>query len=257
MRKPRLLVTGSSGLVSRTTLPALAQQFDICGLDASPPPGDPLIRKADIANVEQVSRVFQEFSPIEFVLHLAADARADADWQSALTTNIHGTWNVFSVAIESKVQRVVFASSNHATGYYEGVPPTLHRQVAPLPIRVNDPVRPDGPYGISKVAGEAIARYFHDHDGLEAACLRIGSVISGDDPSIGERHLSTWLSHRDLIQLVLRAFLAKEHFPGFGIYYGVSANSRRFWDISNAQIELGYNPVDDASRFMNSTPVSE
>ena len=56
---------------------------------------------------------------------------------------------------------------------------------------------------------------------------------------------STWLSHRDLLQLVKCSLTADVE---FGIYYGVSDNRKRFWDISNAERELGYRPQDDASR---------
>lgn len=247
MGKPRLLITGANGLIGQIMTLHLGSVFDICGLDIAPFPTDSFIRKANIANEDQVRAVFDEFSPVAYVLHLAANSSANADWQSVLMSNIHGTWNVFSIASQNKVKRVVFASSNHATGYYEGIPPTLHRQPRPPTIRVNNPVRPDGPYGISKIAGEAVARYFYDHHNLEAVCLRIGSVLKDDDPTKEDRHRSTWLSHQDLKHLIRRALLANENFPGFGIYYGVSRNGRRFWDISNAETELGFHPKDDAS----------
>ena len=75
-------------------------------------------------------------------------------------------------------------------------------------------------------------------------CLRIGSVTKDDDPRIDPRFKSTWLSHRDLVQLVRKSLTADVK---FGIYYGVSNNAKRFWDISNAEAELGYHPEDDAS----------
>jgi nucleoside-diphosphate-sugar epimerase len=249
MSKPRLLITGVNGLIGQIIISHLASAFDICGLDIAPSPNDSFIREADVASEEHIREVFDEFFPIGYVLHLAANPNADADWQSVLTSNIHGTWNIFSLAGQNKVKRVVFASSNHATGYYEGIPASLHRQTRPPTIRVNDPIRPDGPYGISKVAGEAIARYFYDHHHLQAVCLRIGSVLEDDNPTRQHRYLSTWLSHQDLKHLILRALLADENFPGFGIYYGVSRNGRRFWDISNAEAEIGFDPKDDASMF--------
>jgi nucleoside-diphosphate-sugar epimerase len=246
MGKPRLLITGARGLIGQILMPHLGCVFDVCGLDIAPSISDSLIRQADISNEDQVRAVFDEFSPVDYVLHLAANSSAAADWKSVLMSNIHGTWNVFSIASQNKVKRVVFASSNHTTGYYEGIPPTLHRQPVPPTIRVNDPIRPDGPYGISKIAGEAVARYFYDCNNLEAVCLRIGSVLKDDNPTNEERLSSTWLSHQDLKHLIRRALLTEEFFSGFGIYYGVSRNGRRFWDISNAKIELGYHPVDDA-----------
>jgi nucleoside-diphosphate-sugar epimerase len=131
------------------------------------------------------------------------------------------------------------------TGAYEGLPPGLHLRQNPEKITVDDPIRPDGFYGVSKAAGEAIARMYFEVYGIESICLRIGSVIREDDPGINPRFGSTWLSHRDLIQLV-RKSLSTE--ASFGIYYGVSNNAKRFWDISNAEAELGYHPEDDASK---------
>ncbi len=73
----------------------------------------------------------------------------------------------------------------------------------------------------------------------------MGSVLEDDDPSKEERLLSTWLSHRDLIQLFQKSIVANVE---YGIYYGVSNNAKRFWDLSNAKKDLGYMPVDDASK---------
>jgi len=78
-------------------------------------------------------------------------------------------------------------------------------------------------------------------------CLRLGSVLADDDPSRSDRHTRTWLSHRDLIQLVGKALSCS---IGFGVYYGVSENSGRIWDIELARREIGYSPVDNASRFV-------
>lgn len=247
MSKPGLLITGANGLIGKILIPHLIEAFDLRGLDVRPSSTSSLIREADIRKEEEVREVFQSISPVNYVVHLAANSSADADWQSVLMSNIHGTWNVFSLASRHKVKRVVFASSAHATGYYEGRPPELHLQDLPAAIRVSDPVRPDGPYGISKIAGEAIARYFYDRHRLEAVCLRIGSVLEDDDPTKKDRYLSTWLSHQDLVRLIRRSLLADKNFPGFGIYYGVSKNRRRFWEISNAEQELGFHPNDDAS----------
>ena len=85
---------------------------------------------------------------------------------------------------------------------------------------------------------------YHELHGLESVCLRIGSVLKDDDPTKNARSQSTWLSHRDLVQLVKKSLLAEVK---FAIYYGVSNNRKRFWDISNAMAEIGYQPEDDAS----------
>ncbi len=244
--KKMLLITGIHGLIGSLLTPHLQQSYTVCGLDRREGgSGLPLIR-ADLSHPKQVDLVFKTFHPVQDVLHLAADPRVDAPWEGVLRDNIQGTWHLYEAAAKAGVRRVVFASSNHVTGCYEGMPPRLHRQKDPQKIKASDPPRPDGPYGISKLAGEGIARCFFDLHQIESVCLRIGSVLEDDDPTGEERHRSTWLSHRDLKQLVERAFTVEETFPGFGVYYRVSENTRRFWSLENARRDLGYQPLDNA-----------
>ena len=181
---------------------------------------------------------------IDVLIHMAGDPRDDAPWESILKSNIIGLRNIYEMAKRFSVPRVIFASSNHTTGCYEGIPRTLHKQQSPEMITMAHAIRPDGDYGSAKVYGEAVARQFYDLYGIESICLRIGTVREHDDPTRDERHMKTWLSHRDLIQLVQKAI---ESGVGFGIYYGVSNNTGRFWDISNAEKDLGYIPQDNAA----------
>ena len=247
-----VLVTGSAGRIGRILTDQLPSSMDLYGVDVLTPAGRPNSFRADISNYEQLWRVFEELPVIRYVVHLAADHRHDADWQSVLLNNIHGTHNVYEASRrKGGVERIVFASSNHVAGRYEFVDgsdePNLHRQPELPLIDISSAPRPDGYYGISKIAGEAMARYYFDAFGIQSVCLRIGSVTAHPGKPTEERHLSTWLSHRDLVQLTERAILAKESFPGFGIYYGISNNRRSFWSIENALKELGYSPKDDAS----------
>jgi hypothetical protein len=112
-------------------------------------------------------------------------------------------------------------------------------------VTLQDPIRPDSDYGTSKAFGEAVARQYHELYGIESVCLRIGTVLADDDPRKNKRFLKTWLSHDDLVQLVKKGISSEN--VKFGIYYGVSNNKGRFWDISNAEQELDFHPQDDAS----------
>ncbi|HTP02749.1 MAG TPA: NAD(P)-dependent oxidoreductase [Anaerolineales bacterium] len=245
-----VLITGSSGLVGRILWNGLAGSFEMFGLDRASPASAGNVFQADVTQADQVERVFERIQGLRYVIHLAGDARVDADWQSAFHVNIGGTQNVYAAAQRHSVQRVIFASSNHATGAYEGIPPTLHTRDNVRLITTQNPIRPDGFYGVSKAAGEAVARMYYELYGLESICLRIGSVNRADSPAGNPRLQSTWLSHRDLVQLVQRALLAD---VPFGIYYGVSDNRRRFWDISDAERDLDYHPRDDASMYGGDT----
>lgn len=249
MALPKLLITGCNGLVGKILWNALENEYDLYGLDISPGGKPDKVFQADISDLHQVQGAFNRIPSPVFILHLAGDPRVSAEWDSVLANNIGGTKNIYEAARRTGVKRIVFASSNHVTGAYEGFPPRLHLNQNEIMISSRDPIRPDSFYGASKAAGEALARMYYELFGIESICLRIGSVTKEDDPRLDPRYECTWLSQRDLIQLVRKSFLAQIE---FGIYYGVSNNARRFWDISNAESELDYRPQDNASeKFSN------
>ena len=241
----RLLITGVNGRIGTILRNAFHDIHDLYGLDRLGPFSDRVL-SADIAEYQQVAHVIKQFSPLDCIVHLAGNPSVTASWEEVLNTNIVGTRNIFEAAREFQVPRVIFASTNHVTGAYEGFAPNLylHTQPEPLKISPQDPIRPDSDYGVSKAFGEAVARYYCARWGIDAICLRIGAVLPNDDPTTDLHSRKIWLSHRDLVQLVEKCLATN---VTFGIYYGVSNNKGAFWDISNARIELGYEPLDDAS----------
>lgn len=137
------------------------------------------------------------------------------------------------------MKKIVFASTNHVTGFWEkeGVYTTPEM-----------PIRPDSLYAVSKVFGEALARYYVDQFNMSIICLRIGSFLGRDPPGpLSGRRLSTWISNRDIVQLIIRSI--ETDLP-FGIFYGISDNTRKIWDINNAKKLLGYAPQDNAENFV-------
>ena len=167
-------------------------------------------------------------------MHLAG-VPEEAAWDQVLPLNIEGCYNVFEAARRCGVKRVIFASSNHAVGF--------HRRERFIDNTV-DP-RPDSRYGVSKVFGEALGRLYADKYGLSVACLRIGTFRTPDRP-VDARQLLTWISHRDMVQLVRRCI----DYPNyhFVTVYGVSNNLRSRWDNTNVKF-LGYRPEDDSEIF--------
>lgn len=245
MDRMRLLITGINGLIGKVLHEALKEEHEVYGLDREEPFSQ-RVASADIAEYGQVAEVIKKFRPLDAIIHLAGDPRVDASWESVLSANIVGTRNIFEAAREFEVPRVIYASSNHTTGAYQGFEPATYTFTQPDPPMVSpqDPVRPDSEYGVSKVFGEALARYYSDRWGLKAICLRIGAVLKDDDPTKHSQNRRIWLSHRDMVQLVKKS-LATE--VVFGIYYGVSNNKGAFWDISNARADLSFEPVDDGA----------
>ncbi|MGE5375654.1 MAG: NAD-dependent epimerase/dehydratase family protein [Bacteroidota bacterium] len=241
----RILITGINGLIGNILHRALASKYEVYGLDQDEPFSD-RVGSADVSVYQQVAQVVEKFSPLDDIIHLAGNLSPTASWEDVLGANIVGTRNIFEAAREFRVPRVVYASSNHVTGGYEGIESNyfLHRQTEPVRIRTTDPVRPDSEYGVSKVFGESIGRYYCAKWAVEAICLRIGAVLKDDDPTQDARNLRIWLSHRDLVQLVEKSLLTN---VPYGIYYGISNNKGAFYDLTNARDELGFVPLDDAS----------
>ncbi len=231
-----VLITGASGRVGSFLRPALRPSYRLRLHQhrrriSSIAAGEEAVT-ADIQDLDAVMRLVQD---VDAVVHLAGEAGARADWAAVRGPNIDGTYNVFEAARRAGVGRVIFASTNHVMGMYD-------RDHA-WPIRPEQPVRPDGYYGVSKALGEALARLYADAFGMSMICLRIGWVLERPH---GEQGLRMWLSPRDLGQLVRCSLEASVR---FGLYYGVSNNRRAKWDISNAGRELGYHPEDDSELF--------
>jgi uronate dehydrogenase len=186
---------------------------------------------ADLADIDSA---LVALNGADAVVHLAGIPAEDS-FDRLLDPNFVGTYNVFEAARRQRVRRVVFASSNHATGMYP-----VGKRIGP-----DDPVRPDTLYGVSKVFGESLGRLYVDKHGLEVVCLRIGSFRERPQ---SWRELWTWLSHGDAVALFRTALSAPD--VGFITVYGVSANTRGWWDDSNAR-RLGYEPRDDAEQFVS------
>jgi nucleoside-diphosphate-sugar epimerase len=248
IQKPKLLITGINGTIGRTIHEPLSDSYDIYGLDLCEPFSNRVF-ESDISDFDQVLEIMRSLKPLPYVIHLAAESNATANWNSVLKPNIIGTRNVYEASKDVGVKRIIFASSNHVTGAYEGFAPHLHLHLhqEPEKVRISDPIRPDGDYGVSKAFGEAMARYYCARWGIESICLRIGTVRDDDDPTSDARVMKTWLSKIDLIHLIEKSLVAN---VSFGIYYGVSNNLGAFWDISNARTDLDYSPKDNASKFL-------
>jgi uronate dehydrogenase len=184
---------------------------------------------ADLSDFEAVSNAVKG---CDAIIHMGGQG-VEAAWNTILNANIVGSYNIYEAARQHGVKRIVYASSVHAIGYYE-----RHET-----IDGNVPTRPDSLYGVSKTFVENLARYYFDKFGIETVSLRIGS--SFPEPT-DRRHLITWLSYNDCRQLVEKSLSAER--VGFMVAYGMSDNSRAFWDNRTAA-SLGYAPQDSADDY--------
>ncbi|MGE0153528.1 MAG: NAD-dependent epimerase/dehydratase family protein [Reyranellaceae bacterium] len=233
----RVLITGASGRVAREIRPLLAERYRFRLLQR---PGEPALAGTGrddeivVGDILSAADMRRAVEGVDAVIHLAAAVSMTAPWDDALNLNVAGTYNVLEAMRAAGVRRLVHASSNHATGFWETVGAGCDSAT---------PLRGDSYYGASKAMSEILVRLYVDLHGISAICLRIGSFRKEPEDA---RQLSTWISPRDLAQMVWRAI---ESPLDWGVFYGISGNTRRYWDIGAAMDQLGYRPEDDAEAF--------
>ena len=227
-----ILITGASGGVGTHLRRELAGKYrlrlsDIRPIEALTP--EETFAAGDIGNLDDMLRVTLG---TDAIVHLGGYS-VEGPWDDILQANIVGCYNVFEASRRNGVKMILFATSNHAVGFYRREE-TIDHRVYP---------KPDSRYGVSKVFGEALGSLYSDKYGMEVFCIRIGNVA---ERPIDKRRLSIWVSPRDLAQLVT---IGIEH-PDirFELVYGVSGNQRSWYDNSNAT-RLGYRPQDDSEAF--------
>jgi nucleoside-diphosphate-sugar epimerase len=241
-----LAITGGSGRIGSAVRPFLRERYRLRLVDVRPAPQPVLEGAEDFVETDcgDLDATLRALSGVDAVLHLAANPATSATWSEQRTSNIDPTFNVFEAARRARVNKVVFASSNHVMGFYN--------LESSWPIDVESAIRPDSLYGVSKAFGEALARYFVDAFQLSIICIRIG-WFTPDRPNM--RHLNAlWISARDLAQLF---GLALETPRTFGIYNGTSNNTPWQWDLRRTIEELGFAPRDNVASFVPEGPIDE
>ena len=235
MTYQKILITGASGQIGRVLRAGLRGKYELLRLLDIAPLGQAEANEELVyADIGDMAALEKAMEGIECVVHLAGVPVED-EWEKVLTLNIEGCYNTFEAARRQGVKRFIFASSNHAIGFHRR-DRALNDQVMP---------RPDSRYGVSKVFGEALGRLYADKHGMQVACLRIGSFRNDNLPSL-PRHLQTWISERDMVQLVDKC-IDYPHYH-FLIAYGISNNVANRWDNANVRF-LGYQPQDDAQAY--------
>jgi len=230
----RVALTGASGNIGRVLRPELLKRGMSLRSVGGRRPLTPLSPSEDVCHgdLRDPAVVDRALDGIDVLVHMAGTS-GERPLPEIVDNNLTALHEVLEGARRHNVGRVVFASSNHATGMY----PVAER------IGLDAPFRPDSFYGLSKVWGEAMARMYWDKHGIEAICLRIGSA---EERPTQFRHLSTWLGHDDLVQLTMQSITVPD--IGYLVVWGVSNNTRSYWSNEGAE-RLGYRPVQNAEDY--------
>ena len=229
----RLLLTGANGNLGKVLRPRLKAYCDVLRLSHRSPIGDPGPgEEIVIASLEDKAQMRGLLEGGAAVVHMGG-VSTEQPWEPILAGNIIGAVNLYEAARQQGVKRIIFASSNHVTGFYRQ-DEVIGPKTAP---------KPDGFYGLSKAFGEDLAQLYWDRWGIETVSLRIGSSFT--EPR-DRRMLATYLSYDDLERLVVAALTAP--IVGHSIIYGMSDNQTTWWDNTPAK-HIGYRPQDSSDQF--------
>ena len=251
MPNPKVLITGASGLIGGLVLDHLYQKYDFSALNRRKVEGVPH-RQADIASLDEI---LPAFDGIDTVLHLSAYLEDVNDWDNTNKVNITGTYNVFEAARRNNVSRVVFASSGSTMLGYELDYPyghIAHGEHEKIPdnwklVDYKDPVRPDSLYGVSKIFGETLGRYFSDYHDISVINIRLGAVLDTDKPKL-VRHYPGYLSQLDCVQIIDLCLSAPDSIT-FETFDAISDNKLKWRDTSHATKKLGWNPIGRSDQY--------
>ncbi len=227
-----VVVTGGAGRIGgylRQGLPA--EGFTTLRfLDRHPIPGEKDVVVGDIGDPDVLDRAF---AGARAVVHLAGAQEPDEATSEFIHSNVEAVVEILEAMRRNRVPRLIFASTNHADGF----------SPRSAGFRGESIARPDNLYGATKIFGEALARLYWDRYGIRTAAIRIGSCF--DRPTT-PRMLGTWLSPRDAPRLIAACLMSED--LEFAVIPGISANTRRWWDLAPA-LALGYRPQEDAEVY--------
>jgi L-arabinose 1-dehydrogenase [NAD(P)+] len=197
----------------------------------------------------------------DVLIHLAWNPTESDDWTGGHEANVRGVYNAYEAARRNGIDRVVFASSNHAIGMYNREDPANQESMVADPTEIVSPdrlSRPDSYYGVAKVASEAMGSYYADRYGIEVVNLRIGWLMPAAElrtthaesaPDRARFARAMWLSPRDWRHLVRAAATAPLAVSPLTLN-AISRNDERFLTLTETAFQLDYRPRDNAAEAL-------
>ncbi|MEZ6049271.1 MAG: NAD(P)-dependent oxidoreductase [Planctomycetaceae bacterium] len=245
-RKLQVGLTGATGNIATTLREGLGNEVDFhyFNLTKSELGGT-------VVNLARAEEVRGIFDGLDIVIHLAAVISAATPWEEILPNNIEATYNVFEECRRAGVKKIIFASSNHTQHgeFMDNSPMKTDPAKCRFRARLTDLPAPDSLYGVSKLFGENLGKYYSLTCGIQFVGLRIGWTEQADDPHLAdgtdqEFHMSVlYLSKRDCVELFRKAIATELDYV---LAYGISNNRNGIFDLRETTEKLGYLPQDSA-----------
>lgn len=249
--KKKVTIIGGAGTIGSILINGLQERYQFTVLDKNRPKEQVEYKQVDATNFEELLRAIPEDT--DALVNLLTiktdnDLHTIDDFQQMTSIHFITSFYILHAAQTLGIPKVVYASSNHTTDYYErdGYS-TLGRE-----ITIKDYPFSRSLYGVLKLASEQLGHILaHEKDqSLSVINLRIGSVHQDEAKAVAkdERLIHTLLTHKDTVQLF---DLALQTTVKYGTYYGVSNNRKKPWSTENAWRELGFVSKENADDLRN------
>ncbi|SFR50119.1 NAD-dependent epimerase/dehydratase family protein [Halogeometricum limi] len=252
-----IALTGAAGNVGRVVRDAFGDDHAVTAFTHSE--HDDV--ESELLDVTDADEVAAKLDGFDVVLHLAGVSSPEADWESVSEVNVQGTKHVLDAAVENDIDRVVFASSNHAVGTYNADARHTEQMTLGVAEAVSGDAQtsPDSFYGVSKAACENLTNFYANRHGLEVVNLRIGwylteedlrSTVAEADPERAAFARATWLGPRDCRE-VHRTAVTADLSESPVTLNAVSRNDDRFHTLTETMQHLGYEPRENAAEVLD------
>lgn len=261
----KVLITGAEGMVGTVLRAGLSPHYAITAVTRTPQ-----AFASKVADIRDLADMAALCAGHDAVIHLAGAVDLAAGWEETLQHSMIGARTVFEAARSAGTRTLVYASSLHVLGGHEDqAGPELYTLDDPRVFDESAAIRPNSLYAVAKLFGENLGRHYAEHHGLRVRCVRIGTILAGDDPTLPgipgrgrsaslpwpERYArirAKWLSHRDCCQLFARCLEAKN--PPWLAVVGTSDNPRQAWSLRETRRLVGYSPQDAAPAALPPEP---
>jgi nucleoside-diphosphate-sugar epimerase len=231
MSKKKVLITGAGGRIGSVITPMLSNMYNLRLLDTMKlkPHKKEEVVTGDIRDATFLKSAMED---IDAIVHLAAIPDEDDFYTKLMPINIEGTYTLLETARRCGVKKVILASTCQiAFGYPNSTFITTDMAVRPVNL-----------YSCTKIFGEAVGRYYSDKFGISVICLRIGYFQNYDSEFLQDSEVrKKWCSPKDLVQIIEKSIDSKLK---YGVFFAISNNKGRVWDIEDAKQKLNYDPID-------------
>ncbi|PCR90016.1 NAD-dependent epimerase/dehydratase family protein [Natrinema ejinorense] len=252
----RIAITGAAGNVGREAIDAFPDDHELTLFSHHATPD----LETELLEITDREAFADALEGQDVLIHLAANPSPRAEWNEVRGPNVDGVYNALEAAAENDLERVIFASSNHAVNMKNTVSGIRPESTVGSPeiVRPEDPTDPDTYYGVTKVFGEAMGSYYAKRHGFEVVNLRIGWLLTREElrrecrnrDGAGERYArAMWLSPGDCRRLLNAAATATLEGSPL-VAHGISDNAERFLSLAETMRDLGYRPQDDAEAVL-------